>query len=63
MDLITDISDFESLNTQYNSTQQFCPECGSDMNECDRVNENGSIYIWYECSKNGCNGSWLEKIQ
>lgn len=62
MDMITDFSEFEALNGLGNSTQQFCPECGEAMNECDRVVENGSTYIWYECGESNCNGSWLEKL-
>ena len=38
-----------------------CPECGAEMVELDRAGENGFIFIWYECSRAGCGGQWLEK--
>jgi hypothetical protein len=38
-----------------------CPECGVKMEEAERVSENGFIFVWYECSRPGCNGQWLEK--
>ena len=41
--------------------QQLCPECGARMNEIDRVRENGTIFVWYKCSKDLCAGQWLEK--
>ena len=52
----------ESINTFSSLSQQFCPECGAAMVEAERLSENGVIYIWYECSKNDCNGSWLKKL-
>ena len=60
-------SGIESLSSMSITTlsplgQQFCPECGAVMIEADRITENGDIFIWYDCSKNDCNGSWLEKI-
>jgi hypothetical protein len=41
--------------------EQLCPECGTKMTETDRVCENGIIFVWYRCSKNDCNGQWLQK--
>jgi predicted RNA-binding Zn-ribbon protein involved in translation (DUF1610 family) len=38
-----------------------CPECGHKMFEVERTNENGFIFIWYECARVGCSGQWLEK--
>jgi hypothetical protein len=38
-----------------------CPECGAPMNETDRLNENGSIFVWLRCDRDGCDGSWLGK--
>jgi predicted RNA-binding Zn-ribbon protein involved in translation (DUF1610 family) len=38
-----------------------CPECGAKMTEAERVSENGFLFIWYECSRAGCGGQWLEK--
>lgn len=63
MELTKEQLAIESINTLGTLSQQFCPECGAPMSEVDRVNEKGGIYIWYECSKSNCNGSWLEKIE
>lgn len=38
-----------------------CPECGTAMNEIDRLIEGQCIYIWLECSKSTCDGQWLQK--
>ena len=42
--------------------EHFCPECGSNLMEVERRNENGALYVWYECSRNGCDGQWLQKM-
>ncbi len=62
MELHTQPLETESINTMSSLVKQYCPECGSAMNEVDRVNENGSVYVWYDCSRSGCNGSWLKKV-
>jgi predicted RNA-binding Zn-ribbon protein involved in translation (DUF1610 family) len=41
--------------------EQLCPECGARMTQLDRTNENGMIYVWFRCSKDGCTGQWLQK--
>ena len=41
--------------------EKCCPECGARMVEVDRCNENGSLFVWYQCSKNNCEGQWLQK--
>ncbi|MEJ2701150.1 MAG: hypothetical protein P8Z79_01780 [Sedimentisphaerales bacterium] len=38
-----------------------CPECGAVMDEVDRAAEGQFVYIWLECSKDDCDGSWLRK--
>ncbi|MBN2018861.1 MAG: hypothetical protein JW749_01405 [Sedimentisphaerales bacterium] len=38
-----------------------CPECGDRMVEVERINENGFLFVWYECARAGCSGQWLEK--
>lgn len=38
-----------------------CPDCGDRMTEVDRCNENGVLFVWYECGRNDCDGQWLEK--
>jgi predicted RNA-binding Zn-ribbon protein involved in translation (DUF1610 family) len=40
---------------------QFCPECGARMTEADRCRENGVLFVWYDCSRNDCDGQWLQK--
>ncbi len=42
--------------------QKRCPECGDKMIEVDRCNENGVLFVWHECSRNNCDGQWLQKI-
>jgi ribosomal protein L37AE/L43A len=37
-----------------------CPECQAFMTEVQRVAENGLLFIWYECSRDACDGQWLE---
>jgi len=41
--------------------QKYCPQCGANMTEVDRCCENGKIFIWYQCTKNECDGQWLQK--
>ncbi len=36
--------------------EPFCPECGGLMAQIDHRNENGALYVWYECSRNNCDG-------
>ncbi len=42
--------------------QKRCPECGDKMIEVNRCNENGVLFVWHECSRNNCDGQWLQKI-
>ena len=51
----------ESINRLSPQTQNFCPECGSQMKEVDRVSESTFTYVWFECREYNCNGSWLKK--
>ena len=41
--------------------QKSCPQCGARMTEVDRCCENGKVFIWYQCTKNECEGQWLQK--
>jgi DNA-directed RNA polymerase subunit M/transcription elongation factor TFIIS len=63
MELSTAQVEIERKNLLGPADQQFCPECGAIMIEADRINENGTIYIWYDCSGSDCNGSWLKKLE
>lgn len=51
-------------STKFSQTQieRFCLECGGLMTEVDHCNENGALYVWYQCSGNNCNGQWLQKM-
>ena len=42
--------------------KHLCPECGGQMTEIDRVNENGFAFIWYECTQPNCDGQCLAKM-
>jgi predicted RNA-binding Zn-ribbon protein involved in translation (DUF1610 family) len=42
--------------------KQFCPECGGRMTEVNRCNENGALFVWYQCSRDNCDGQWLQKM-
>ena len=42
--------------------EKFCPECGARMVEVDHRGEEGVLFVWYECSRNDCDGKWLQKI-
>ena len=42
-------------------TSVSCPVCGFTMFEVDRSWENGCLYVWYECSEEGCWGQQLRK--
>jgi len=51
-----------SLSFSRAKYERICPECGSQMTQVDRINENGVIFAWYKCSQNNCTGQWLEKL-
>ncbi|MBN1507663.1 MAG: hypothetical protein JW955_12500 [Sedimentisphaerales bacterium] len=40
---------------------EVCPECGASMVETGRRMEDGAVFIWYECTREDCNGQWLTK--
>jgi hypothetical protein len=41
---------------------KLCPECGGKMTETERVCENGTTFVWFQCSDEHCNGQWLQKM-
>ncbi len=51
----------ESELRQLNS-EQCCPECGAIMTEADRLAEGRALFVWYTCSRVGCDGQWLRKF-
>ena len=44
------------------ANRQTCPECGARMTLIDWRNEGGTLFVWYSCSRNGCDGQWLETM-
>ncbi len=47
---------------QQSNDEQFCPECGAMMTEADRLVEGRALFVWYTCSRVGCDGQWLRKF-
>ena len=43
------------------SNKHLCPECCTVMTEVEQITENSISFIWYECTRDGCSGQWLEK--
>ncbi len=58
------INNMNKVNLKFSKAldKKCCPECGEKMIEVERCNENGALYVWYECSRNNCDGQWLQKI-
>ena len=54
----------DELTIKFQQTQEdkFCPECGANMVKVDHRNEGGTLFVWYECSREDCDGQWLQKI-
>jgi hypothetical protein len=42
-------------------SERLCPECGAAMVEFDRLAEDGAVFTWYACTREGCTGQWLTK--
>jgi hypothetical protein len=53
----------ETVGTRFHNAGELslCPECGALMNEVDRAVEGQYVYVWLECSRDDCDGSWLQK--
>ena len=58
-----DIEEPTRLIVKHSQSQKqvFCTVCGAHMVEVDRRSEDGVLFVWYECSKNNCDGQWLQK--
>jgi len=41
--------------------QKICPEYRASMAAVDQCEENGVLFRWYECTRDDCDGQWLEK--
>jgi len=61
--MATESSDRLIAKSQPSQEQKFCPDCGAQMTEIDHRSEDGALFVWYECSKNNCDGQWLQKIR
>jgi predicted RNA-binding Zn-ribbon protein involved in translation (DUF1610 family) len=59
-----DISGRNRMSESFQETagEKRCPECGDNMKEIDRCSENVFLFVWYECSRNDCDGQWLQKM-
>lgn len=59
----TTIVEADTINSKFYQADELglCPKCGAIMNEADRLSEGECIYIWLECSKNACDGQWLQR--
>jgi hypothetical protein len=46
---------------QLAEVEGLCPNCGSMMKKSDTLREGDNIFTWLECTKEGCDGQWLQK--
>lgn len=58
---------FESRNSAFAAlhraqTRKLCSECNTPMALIDRCHENGTLFLWYQCTRKNCAGQWLQKI-
>jgi len=47
---------------QRSANRQHCPACGALMVMLHSGRENGALFGWYACTRNGCSGQRLKKI-
>jgi hypothetical protein len=40
---------------------KLCPECGACMVVEDQCTESEAVFTWYSCTRDDCDGQWLEK--
>ena len=57
------VSKIDKTGIEYNKAEELslCPECGSVMQEVDRLREGLYLFIWLKCTKIDCGGQWLQK--
>lgn len=60
--MATESSDKLTTKFQQAQEQNSCPECGTRMVKVDHRSEGGTLFVWYECSRENCDGQWLQKI-
>ena len=53
----------DKLTTKFQQAQEqkYCPDCGAQMVKTDHRSEGGTLFVWYECPRNNCDGQWLQK--
>jgi hypothetical protein len=53
----------DTISNKFNRAEELglCPECGAVMNEMERLRADLYTFIWFKCSKNGCEGQWLKR--
>ena len=57
------LDDNGDMNNSFQRAGQIsCPVCGNMMTKVDERKENGDLFVWYECSRNDCDGQWLQRI-
>ena len=56
---MTDIRALQTLNGGKMPPARFCFICGYTMKESWRSSEQGGHYVWYECSRPGCDQNYL----
>jgi hypothetical protein len=59
--MATESSDKLTTKFRQARNEKFCLECGAQMVEVGRRSEEGALFVWYECSRNDCDGQWLQK--
>ena len=62
MGIIMSTKNIDTLGAKgKNAVGLLCPVCSSPMYESDRLHEGQYSFVWFECSKHGCNGQWLSR--
>ena len=51
----------ERTKHKHQAKRKSCADCGAAMVAVDQCEENGALFTWYECTRNDCDGQWLEK--
>jgi hypothetical protein len=57
--MMTDLNVGQTVVEREGVPVRFCFVCGARMKESWRSAEQGGQYIWYECSRTGCNQTYL----
>jgi hypothetical protein len=54
------MSRLETAGTKYKRTEEseVCPVCGAAMMQTDKLEVGEYIFVWFECSREDCDGQW-----